>query len=353
MISIQPSVISDSGCDRPSGVIGGQVSSRVANDKDAAAHFASCVEWRAQRRCPQCTWHVNSRKWLARLPLLSDELVKRHHITPNQLATHRDSVWAYMGVDDDLHACVMCTACKGPVVHMMKIDKLLEHHMSKKHVENVKDMLGVTRGPTGKSVKGAPSEDAFREAWELAPGVAEIVGVGCEKKVRAMQPCIVEAMVQIEREFMGSAESITIMRDESKGRLAVRFIAVSGTLERRSGLLGLSKEPGSDAFDITDATDAVIMRFCDPTGIHASTATGKQLVGAREGKRMQTALANHIRSKFEAVCVDSAGNETKSARLMKNPTDPTKAPVAPNLKAIIRDRAHASRRMTSRPWSSK
>ena len=142
------------------------------------------------------------------------------------------------------------------------------------------------------------------------------------------------------------------MRDESKGRLAVRFIAVSGTLERRSGLLGLSKEPGSDAFDITDATDAVIMRFCDPTGIHASTATGKQLVGAREGKRMQTALANHIRSKIEAVCVDSAGNETKSARLMKNPTDPTKAPVAPNLKAIIRDRAHVSRRMTSRPWSS-
>ena len=100
-------------------------------------------------------------------------------------------------------------------------------------------MLGVTRGPTGKSVKGAPSEDAFREAWELAPGVAEIVGVGCKKNVRAIQRCIVEAMVQIEREFMGSAESITIMRDESKGRLAVRFIAVSGTLERRSGLFGV------------------------------------------------------------------------------------------------------------------
>ena len=337
----------DSERDRHSTVIDGALRTRTSVDEDGVAHFSKCAERRSGRRCPQCTWHSNKRKWTLRLPLLSDELLKQHDITAAQRATHHSASWAYLGVDADQRACVMCIACKGAVVHRMTIDKLLEHHKCTKHVENVKDMFEVERGPAGKSVKGAPSEEAFRLAWELAPRVAEIVGVGCEKKVTSMQRCIVEAMVQIERDFLASAESITIMRDESKGRLVVRYIAVSAALERRSGLLGVSKEPGSDAFDITDATDAIIMRFCDPSGVYA----GKKLVEEDEGKRRQTALADHVRSKIEAVCVDSAANETKSARLMKKPTDPTKAPVAPNLKAIIRDRAHASRRMTSRPWA--
>lgn len=43
--------------------------------------------------------------------------------------------------------------------------------------------------------------------------------------------------------------------------------------------------------------------------------------------------------------MDSAANELKAARLMMQS-------IAPNLKAVIRDRAHAARRILSRPWKS-
>ncbi len=59
-------------------------------------------------------------------------------------------------------------------------------------------------------------------------------------------------------------------------------------------------------------------------------------------------LVCHILEKLEAVYMDAASNETESARLLKQPANGG-PPLAPNLKAIIRDKAHASRRIISRP----
>eukprot|EP00974_Lingulodinium_polyedra_P060691 5850992-Lingulodinium_polyedra.AAC.1 len=58
-------------------------------------------------------------------------------------------------------------------------------------------------------------------------------------------------------------------------------------------------------------------------------------------------LYQHFLSIIEAACVDAASSETKPARLMK--TSPATKPLAPNLKAVVRDRAHAARRLLSRP----
>ena len=109
-------------------------------------------------------------------------------------------------------------------------------------------------------------------------------------------------------------------------------MAASKDLERRCGVLGLRRLSGSDAFDITAATGQMLQKICE---------LGED--GSEEAVR-------RVQSKIEAVCVDSASSETKSATLMKTPTNPDEQPLAPNLKAILRDRAHASRRMTCRPW---
>ena len=61
-------------------------------------------------------------------------------------------------------------------------------------------------------------------------------------------------------------------------------------------------------------------------------------------------LNQHIRSILEAVCVD-ASPEAKSARMMQK--FPPCRPVAPNLKVVLRDRAHASRWLMTRPWHAK
>lgn len=86
--------------------------------------------------------------------------------------------------------------------------------------------------------------------------------------------------------------------------------------------------------DIVDVTSVVQVPTCD---------------GYQE-KGKQEALAQRISSRVEAVCVDSASNEINAARYMARPPDGS-PPVTPNLKLIIRDKAHASRRLISRPWA--
>ena len=56
-------------------------------------------------------------------------------------------------------------------------------------------------------------------------------------------------------------------------------------------------------------------------------------------------------SSIRMVAVDCASDEINSVRDMRNPSD-GKAPLAPNLELIGRDKAHGSRRGVSRPWKA-
>ena len=208
---------------------------------------------------------------------------------------------------------------------------LWRHHTNSKHMHHLRAHLGIEVGPTGKPLAGAPPHNAFEQVWQDMTGGTQLE-IGCRKKVAQMRTCVFEAMVSEESRFLrDKASSITIFRDESNGRLVIRYMAVSNTLERRCGILGVCRLAGSDAFDITAATGKMLKWFCN--------------FGTDDGHGFHI-----VKSKIEAICVDSASNETKSATLMKYPANPSQPPLAPNLKAILRDRAHASRRMTCRPW---
>jgi len=144
-----------------------------------------------------------------------------------------------------------------------------------------------------------------------------------------LHDCIYKALRQSDRKFLGKATTMSIKRGESKGMVIIRAQAATADLEVRSFILGLRQYTvGSDAIDITEVT--------------------AELLDAYAGEDAQ--LKQHMRNIIEAVCVDAAGAETKSARLMQ--TFPPNRPVAPNLKAVIRDRAHASRRLMTRPWQA-
>jgi hypothetical protein len=60
-----------------------------------------------------------------------------------------------------------------------------------------------------------------------------------------------------------SANCVSLFRDESKGRLVIRYMAASKDLERRCGVLGLRRLSGSDAFDITAATGQMLQKLCE------------------------------------------------------------------------------------------
>ena len=186
-------------------------------------------------------------------------------------------------------------------------------------------------GPTGLPVLGAPTIDAFTKVWKA--GVPQhLEGIGSLQKVDKMLDCIFEALERRHRVSIASAETITLFRDESQGFLVLRALCCDRQLNQDHVLLGLNRDRGSDAFDIMEATEKIIRDF---------SKSLREDVGSDASQ-----LTSHILSKIEAVCVDSASNETKSALIMRT------SGLTPNLKVIIRDRAHASRRLLSRPWKA-
>jgi hypothetical protein len=152
---------------------------------------------------------------------------------------------------------------------------------------------------------------------------------GGREKCDNLRECINEAARMDQQRFVRNAETITLIRDESKGILLIRLLACDNKLKHRVFTLGLRANAGSDAFDIDEATRDLIHEFCTPLG---DVAPDLEMV-------------NRMCSKVEAICVDSAANELKASRIMIDS-------FAPNLKAVIRDRAHAARRILSRPWKA-
>ena len=224
-----------------------------------------------------------------------------------------------------------CLACPLFQSKLTEPYHLRRHHGSRQHLIHAASLFGIALGPSGTCLLGAPAVEEFLAVWKAGADNQKVAGTGCRKKIAQMHECILQAKLQIERQFMAQAETISLVRDESKGMLLIRALACTPRLDYRSLLLGLSQEPGSDAFDINRETRRIIQQFCGADNI---------------------ALVERLCSRIEAICVDSASNETKSARLMRRLGPGDRTPLAPNLKAIIRDRAHASRRIISRPWKA-
>ncbi len=230
------------------------------------------------------------------------------------------------------------------------LNPLLSHQTSASHRAKIMGLLSLEVGPTGHPMAGAPSAAQFAEVWANVSGPCAVEGVGHGQKIRQMQHCLKEALMQHDRDFLkDKAEAITLLRDESMGRLLIRYIAASKNLERRCGILGVTKTIESAAEDITDRTADIIDKLSDPSGFSLPHVK-RPLMPASVAQVEQRATAETIRQRIEAIVVDSAANETKSARLMAFPSPSGRPAIAPRLRCIVREKAHASRRFTSRPW---
>ena len=64
-------------------------------------------------------------------------------------------------------------------------------------------------------------------------------------------------------------------------------------------------------------------------------------------------MLEEVKSKITTLTVDSAGDELLSGEIMRTAAlTPDHKVLCPNLHNVIRDKAHSSRRLTSRPWSA-
>ena len=157
--------------------------------------------------------------------------------------------------------------------------------------------------------------------------------------------CLAEALKAMDQRFLARARAVTLFRDERKGRLMIRFLAVGPDLEVRSGTFGQEQGHGTGAINILKATENVLLRAC--------TRFATPPYRCRAQPVLNRKLYRHLRLAVTGITTDAAADEVLGAELMRSPEllSRTRA-LCPNLQHVLRDKTHASRRLSSRPYGA-
>ena len=225
------------------------------------------------------------------------------------------------------------------VAQLQKIN-MQKHQESKAHKAAVKVWLK-EGGCVGPNPSAAPSLCQFEEFMDAFSKKTAL-----SQKELQMAWCLAEGLRALDQKFISKASQVALMRDERHGRLAIRFRAVAPDLSTRSGFLGQARQAGTGGDNLSLATWQVMKRACSRFVLAP--------LGRNPG-HLKKALFQHMRSKIVALCADSASDEMASAEILRSATlslAPDNQPMLPNLQHVFRDRAHASRRLTSRAWNA-
>lgn len=130
------------------------------------------------------------------------------------------------------------------------------HEQSKSH-QQAADNHGV-------ELSGAPPLDDFKTCLQgMVQGQSARQGGQASDKKTRMRYALSEAICARNRKLLSKAISISLTRDERKGKLLVRFRAVLPDLSTVSGVFGMKEVLGS-AESIAEATADIMQSFCQP-----------------------------------------------------------------------------------------
>ena len=166
-------------------------------------------------------------------------------------------------------------------------------------------------------------------------------------KNRKLEWCIAEARRMFFREFIRRAEdcSVTLAQDGRGKHLMVRAIACNSNLRTASATLGIVETHGG-ATNLCIATLTVLERFC-------TDGYGRPGVATKETK--DAVLDRELLKKFCASAnwrfTDAAYDEFAAGELLTTSAEARN--IFPNLRVIGREKAHASRRILSRPQGAE
>jgi hypothetical protein len=310
---------------------------KLARDDDEKLHSAKCHD----AKCSRCTFIRNRRHWEPRLPFLRDDMGIDISAVPPVKQSVVQGSWLMGIVDGDAFSmgCLVCSQTWDEP----QICNLVKHGVSVRHLAAVRSFCGCELGPSGKPTSGAPSEDAFRQAWDLiSNGNAPEQGVknvGQAEKIRRMLFCLFEGLSILDRQHLAGA-TIGLSRDERHFKLLIRYSAVNKDLEVRKGVLWqVAKCPGASD-KITELTVGALVKFSTSMYGAPDSSAGKVPVGITD-----FALVKHIVAATEVMKVDSASNEICSCQTMQHKhVDIDGEKVRFKHMLIARDKAHGSRR---------
>jgi hypothetical protein len=220
----------------------------------------------------------------------------------------------------------------------LQSENFLKHESNPKHRAAVTDYINNKPG----SLIGAPTEQEFKSIADEA-----LHGHGtCDTLKRSkMTYCLSEGMKSIDQDHAEKTAGVALFRDESAGRLSIRFRTVSQNLDSHSGTMGTAKDFGSGGLAIAAATTEVMERFC--SRFHGAPGKPKHKGFVKKH------LFNKVRTNTICITVDSAGDEVLASEIMRSSAlSNSNRRATPNLKYVIRDKAHGSKRLVSRSFAA-
>ena len=168
--------------------------------------------------------------------------------------------------------------------------------------------------------------------------------------------CLFEALRDQERKFLATASCMSLAQDSRAGRLLTRWVASGGSdrdLVVKSGVLQLHRG---------QAAGAVLLQLATRKGLK-NFATLRRHGGAtlfmRVEPKLDRQLWAHLNAITEVFVADGAADEQMAGELLRpvaldggeeTQGHPSLIRPLPNLKLVLMDRAHASRRLLQRTW---
>jgi len=305
-------------------------------------------------RCYKCMWASNRKCWFQRTPLDLKSGVRRTWLQARPINTP-DSEW---GV-----GCRACSwallqqphgveVCRRPYVTLsvtgdgLRLSNFKRHAQTAAHKEAVIGYLH--RAADSEAIGGftllatAPPVEDFANAWlDLRKGIQ-----AKNRKRRTLEWCLFEAVRDRELSFLGKATCISIMLDERNGRLLIKYSATDRHLDVRVGCLAQIRDAGGTACGVAEAVHTAVSRFCTRRVLHAGLNAGRN----RRAPNLEVQV--HIRNTIEMFTADGASNEQLAGKML-HPAS-LRGDLAlklPSLRLVLRDKAHATRRLTERTFA--
>ncbi len=287
------------------------------------------------RRC----WRKNRDRWQARFPWLT--------------AAHRTTTEPKFAL-----GCIPCSAAydgtPGAVGNKFASFEVTRWPLMKSLFQQHEQTLShrAAMGEIEVAREPAPKVAEFQETLQSVlrrdppnPGGPLRPDAGRKKRKKHVF-CIAEASRILDRRVFKQARAVTVMQDVRKSKLLIRFKVSyrdrQRMLKSRRGILGQASVAEGGSINLRDATIKVLELACTKRA-HAPGPARRNVRDEKMLKRLMQ--CTHF------YTADAESAEQKAGKVLRDGFEPDGLPaILEALLLVIKDRPHATRRLTKRNW---
>ncbi len=294
-------------------------------------------------KCDRCKFAVNCEAWKAATPLCD--------------ANPGAGSWLLPGPPDDPDWSLLCAPC----VEMAKtatakqlpsppqfslcgsslhLGNLKQHALTKRHKDACAAAL------SAPVCSGAPDTAVFQNAWTGAVTGSTATHLGDGRKRATLEWCIYEAIRDVDRTFLAKASAIAVLLDERNGRILLKFHACDDELNVRVGVIALLQDHGKAACDVANAVHDALKKLATRRRLHPQLNKPFKSTPAASHGVLDRDLLAHVTQSVVCYAADGASAEQLAGQMLHpNSVRNSLAAKLPNLRLLIRDKAHSSRHL--------